>query len=136
MRNPGYKPTSRDEIKTQALECVANGLTDADTARRLGVHVNTLYNWKKKDPSFERDYGIAKLSLKEKYLKVVLYMAEHATTETVRLKAATWYLERKFPEEYAQHQVVHAPAERSPLDIMLGGDEEEESETIAGENAE
>ena len=132
-----FRPTRGypDGTKEAVIACIADGLTDTDTALRLGLAGGTIGRWKRSDPVFRAEYGIAKLSLKEKYLKVVLFMAESATSETVRLKAATWYLERKFPEEYAQHQVVHAPAERSPLDIMVS-DETEDEEEPAGENAE
>ena len=124
-----FKPTRSypDGTKEAVIECIANGLTDTDTAEKLGLSGGTIGLWKRSDPAFKAEYGIAKLSLKEKYLRVVLFMAESAASETVRLKAATWYLERKYPEEFAPHQVIHAPKERSPLDIMLS-----ESEELAG----
>jgi len=138
-----YKPSRRydDSVKPAVIECIGNGLTDKDTAQKLGLSVGTIGLWKRSDPAFARDYGIAKLSLKEKYLKVVLFMAQSSNTDTVRLRAATWFLERKYPEEYAPHQVIHAPSERAPLDILLAQDidepevVDEDSAETAGEMA-
>lgn len=120
-RKSAFRPTRAypEGTKETVIECIANGLTDKDTAEKLGLSSGTIGLWKRSDPAFRSEYGIAKLSLKEKYLRVVLYMAEHGASDSVRLRAATWYLERKHPEEYAAHQVIHAPKERSPLDIML-----------------
>jgi hypothetical protein len=132
------------DIKSKVILDVADGLSDTDIIVKHGLRGGIIGFWKRSDPVFLEEYGVAKLALKEKYLKVVLFLAEHASSESVRLKAATWYLERKYSEEFAQHQVIHAPKERSPLDLLLtqeedteeSGEDASEEDTIAGEMAE
>lgn len=109
------------EVRLKVLEMVAMGMTDLEITKVNGLGHNTIYHWKKNDPVFAREYETAKVSLKENYLRMLHYLGSHSQSDVVRLKAITWYLERKFPEEFAPHQVIHSDGGKAPLDILLEG---------------
>lgn len=119
------------EVRAAILAYVEQGMTDKDIIQLLGLGAHALRNLKKNE-KFRNEYGLAQLRIKHDCIETIRGLALQSRCESVRLKAATWLLERKYPAEYAQHTVINTPNDRAPLDMVLGMNDESEEDLENG----
>lgn len=74
------------------------GMTQEDAATLAGISEETFYQWKKKKPEFSEAIKKALLICKQRNVGII----QKAAIST--WQAAAWYLERRFPLEFALRQ--------------------------------
>ena len=98
------------DVRKALLRAARNGETDETCAEFAGIGISTLKKWKlhAKDGTAHPDV----VSLWGE-LKAAQGEVRQAMQERIQLaswddwKAAAWWLERKFPDEFARRQVLH-----------------------------
>lgn len=85
-----------------ALRLVSNGISNVDICAYLGVAESTFYAWisePKTDAQRKLSDGIKKAEIERKawYLQKILNAAAEGSWQ-----AAAWYLERRYPKEFAK----------------------------------
>lgn len=93
------------ELAVEALGLVENGATNADVCSYLGVAETTFYRWlkiPKTDAERQLCEGLKRAETKRKlwHLQRINRAAENDW------KASAWYLERRYPNEYARTQRI------------------------------
>lgn len=96
------KPKLTDELADKALDLIKGGATNADVIAWLGVVESTFYAWlkdPKTDPQRKLSEGIKKAEVERKlwHLNKI-----HQAAKNGDWKASAWYLERRYPNEYAR----------------------------------
>ncbi len=102
----GRKPPAA-QLKADLIKKLALGHTDKDACALVGVGVSTFYEWtngsgegkKRREPDLEFAEEVKKARISSKDLHL-------ANIRRVAIKkgqwfASAWFLERRFPEEYA-----------------------------------
>lgn len=100
--------------KKVILECYKNGIEiKDDICSYLGIHHNTLNNWINEGKITKEE--ILQVKLGNKVIAVnTIVEAMKSSRDDVALRAAQWWLERKYPQEFStQYEERHV---RSTLD--------------------
>lgn len=84
------------------------GGTRADAAVAAGVNHTTLNDECRRDTAFAADLKQAEIAGKIVALKTI-HGIKQSSDEPTALKAATWYLERKFYEEFGRRNAKQVP---------------------------
>lgn len=93
-----------DELADEAIRLVRNGATNADVIAYIGVVESTFYNWLK-NPKTEAQIKLSEgLKKAETERKLWHLQRIHKAAEEGDWKASAWYLERRYPNEYARTQ--------------------------------
>jgi hypothetical protein len=101
------KKNTPDRIKT-ILEVIGVGGTDKDAYTVAGISAETFYEWMKQ-PSFSEQVQCARAQGKVERLKRI---KNHAGKDW---RADAWYLERRYPDEYAQHLIIKATPSQAAM---------------------
>lgn len=89
------------------IETIKIGGTEVDACARVGIDQDTLGSWKVKYSDFSD--AIEKARIDGKIARV--NRIRHAGIKG-QWQADAWYLERRFPEEYAQQLIIKVTAEQ------------------------
>jgi hypothetical protein len=104
----GRKTKLTPKLVKQILELVALGGTDKDAYTVAGISHDTFYEWMKQSEFSEQ---VTSARAKGKLLRIGR-IKKHGEKDW---RADAWYLERRWPEEYAQQLIVKV----SPDDLAL-----------------
>lgn len=104
----GRKTKLTPELLKQILDVIAVGGTDKDAYTVAGISHETFYDWMKQA---EFSAKVTGARAKGKVLRIGR-IKKHGETDW---RADAWYLERRWPEEYAQQLIVKV----SPDDLAL-----------------
>lgn len=113
---PKHKLT--DDLTTKTLTLLSEGLSNADVCRWLGVAESTFYTWIK-DPKTPAQRKLsegmkkAEMERKAKCLDVI-----HKAANEGSWQAAAWYLERRYPKEYAKPKRPNEDGSQELIDTM------------------
>lgn len=95
-----------EELADEAIRLVRNGATNADVIAYIGVVESTFYNWLK-NPKTESQRKLSEgLKKAETERKLWHLQRIHKAAEEGDWKASAWYLERRYPNEYARTQRI------------------------------
>jgi len=98
------------DVRKALLRAARNGETDQTCCAFAGIGVRTLSDWKKATADGTAHPEAAAIVAE---LKAAQGEVRQAMQERIQLaswddwKAAAWWLERKFPDEFARRQVLH-----------------------------
>lgn len=98
------KPKLTPELAEEAIRLVKGGASNADVISYLGVAEGTFYAWLR-DPQNDAQRALAQgLKKAETERKLWHLQRIHKAAEEGDWKASAWYLERRYPREYARTQ--------------------------------
>ena len=98
------KPKLTPELAREAIRLVQNGASNSDVISYLGVAESTFYAWLR-DPQNDAQRALAQgLKKAETERKLWHLQRIHKAAEEGDWKASAWYLERRYPNEYARTQ--------------------------------
>lgn len=96
------KPKLTDELADKALDLIKGGATNADVIAWLGVVESTFYAWLK-DPKTEAQRKLSEGIKKAEVERKLWHLNKiHQAAKNGDWKASAWYLERRYPNEYAR----------------------------------
>lgn len=100
------KPKLTQELAREAIRLVQNGASNSDVISYLGVAESTFYAWLR-DPQNDAQVELAQgLKKAETERKLWHLQRIHRAAEEGDWKASAWYLERRYPNEYARTQRI------------------------------
>lgn len=100
------KPKLTPELAREAIRLVQNGASNSDVISYLGVAESTFYAWLR-DPQNDAQVELAQgLKKAETERKLWHLQRIHKAAEEGDWKASAWYLERRYPNEYARTQRI------------------------------
>ena len=108
MANVGRKGKYNPEIVKEILTVIAIGGTDKDAYEYAGVSAETFYQWLKKPEFLEQ---VTRERLKGK-VNIIKSIREQGKNDW---RANAWYLERRYPQEFAQQMVIRV----EPADLAV-----------------
>jgi len=99
-----------DELKNGIAKYIENGVSDRDACELIGLGKTTFYLWQSDDPknplSPEQKADFTD-TIKKAKAKRKLYLVNKIMVAAEKTwQAAAWYLERVYPEEFAEHKKV------------------------------
>lgn len=100
------KPKLTEELAKEAIDLVGGGASNADVIAYLGVSESTFYSWirePKNKAQTELAQGLKKAEAKRKLWHLGRI---HQAAKNGDWKASAWYLERRYPNEYARTQRI------------------------------
>lgn len=109
-RRPGRPTLYTPERIKVILSTIKIGGTESDACARAGIDQDTLARWKKNNADFAE--SIEKARIDGKLARV--NRIRHAGVKG-QWQADAWYLERRWPEEYAQQLIVKVTAEQRDI---------------------
>lgn len=100
------KPKLTPEIAEEAINLVKGGASNQDVISWLGVAESTFYAWVR-EPKNEAQAKLAQgLKKAETERKLWHLQRIHEAAKNGDWKASAWYLERRYPSEYARTQRI------------------------------
>ena len=100
------KPKLTPEIADEAIKLIKGGASNADVIAYIGVAETTFYKWLR-EPANEAQKQLAQgLKKAETERKLWHLQHIHKAAEEGDWKASAWYLERRYPNEYARTQRI------------------------------
>lgn len=116
------RPKLTEELIDQMAELKADGLTNRDICRAVGINEATLYRWlNKPSGKLHRALSEALKKAESGYERTLLTtIREAATRKNGQWTAAAWLLERKYPDEYAQTTRDRGEKTETAPQIVLG----------------
>lgn len=111
VKSPSDQPATGRKTKAtmttleKICEALRMGATHKLAAQYAGIHESTFYDYMKL-PEFAEAIGTAESGGAIDLLTMVKQLAS-SQDEAVALRAATWILERRFPEMYGRNVVVN-----------------------------
>lgn len=100
-RKSKYTP---DTVK-RLTDAIRLGGSDRDACVFAGISEDTLANWRKTKPDFSESIDRARMDGK---LQRIGRIKKHGENDW---RADAWYLERRWPEEYAQTYIIKVTTE-------------------------
>lgn len=99
------KPKLTKELEQEIIQLAASGATNADICDYIGVNESTFYRWLK-NPKTEAEHKLCN-DIKKAYTKRKLWHLRkiQQASENGAWQASAWYLERRYPREYAKPEV-------------------------------
>lgn len=99
------KPKLTPEIADEAIRLVKGGASNADVIAWLGVAESTFYAWIR-DPKNKAQQKLSQ-GLKKADTERKLWHLQriHKAADSGHWQASAWYLERRYPEEFARPEV-------------------------------
>lgn len=98
------KPKLTQELAREAIKLVSGGASNADVIAWLGVAEGTFYAWLR-DPQNDAQRALAQGIKKAETERKLWHLQRiHKAAEEGDWKASAWYLERRYPREYARTQ--------------------------------
>lgn len=100
------KPKLTPELAQEAIRLVKGGASNQDVISWLGVSETSFYGWLK-DPKNEAQEKLAEGMKKAETERKLWHLQRiHKAAEEGDWKASAWYLERRYPNEYARTQRI------------------------------
>ena len=100
------KPKLNEKLLEEAIGLIANGATNKDVCNYIGVAESTFYRWLKEPRTdLERKLG-EELKRAESRRRMWCLKKIYAAADSGSWQAAAWYLERRYPNEYARTQRI------------------------------
>lgn len=101
----------RRAVLEQVLEGMTNGLTVADTARKLKIPAGRIRTWLVRDPEIYAEYQRARPLLGSAFAEEAIRVARESTTQTtamdrVLIDTLKWAAAKSAPTEYGDKQLV------------------------------
>lgn len=107
----GQKPRLTPELAEQAIQLVKGGASNQDVIAWLGIGDSTFYRWLR-EPKDEAQEALAEgMKRAETERKLWHLQRIHKAAENGDWKASAWYLERRYPNEYARTQRIAGTVE-------------------------
>lgn len=100
------------EITDQLVELIAGGMKREDSCDMIGINQDTFYAWlkDKRKPEFSEAIKKAEMACKQRNI------ARIQNASKKNWQAAAWWLERKYPEEFAIRQKLeHSGPNGGPI---------------------
>lgn len=113
MATRGRKTLLTPETVKELVNVIAAGGTDKDAYTYVGISAETFYSWMKKSEFSEQ---IIRARAQSKVRRI----ARIAKAGETDWRADAWYLERRYPEEYAQHLIVKLTPEQAAALAKIG----------------
>lgn len=108
-KQQGRKGLYSPEIVDKLIEVIAAGGSDKDAYLVVGIAHETFYNWLEKHDDFREKVTRARAANK------VAHIQNIKTASATDWRASGWWLERRWPEEFAQQLIVKVSAEDAKL---------------------
>lgn len=100
------KPKLTPELADEAIKLVKGGASNADVIAWLGVAETTFYKWLR-EPQNDAQRQLAQGMKKAETERKLWHLQRiHKAAEEGDWKASAWYLERRYPNEYARTQRI------------------------------
>lgn len=100
------KPKLTKELAEEAIKLVKGGASNQDVIDYLGVAESTFYAWLR-EPQNEAQAALAQgLKKAETERKLWHLQRIHEAAKNGDWKSSAWYLERRYPNEYARTQRI------------------------------
>ena len=100
------KPKLTEELAEEAIKLVKGGASNQDVISWLGVSEGTFYGWIKNPRNKAQEQLAEGLKKAETERKLWHLQRIHRAAEKGDWKASAWYLERRYPNEYARTQRI------------------------------
>ena len=100
------KPKLTSEIAEESIRLVKAGASNSDVIAYIGVTETTFYRWLREprtEPERQLSQGLKKAETERKLWHL---QRIHKAAEEGDWKASAWYLERRYPNEYARTQRI------------------------------
>lgn len=98
------KPKLTEELSKEAIRLVRSGASNADVIAWLGVADSTFYRWIQQ-PKTSAEHKLSEGMKKAETERKLWHLQRiHKAAEDGDWKASAWYLERRYPREYARTQ--------------------------------
>lgn len=116
------KPKLTKELAKEFVKLVEAGATNADACAYIGVDESTFYRWLK-NPKTEperqlcNDIKAAETKRKLWHLRKIQQASDNGAWQ-----ASAWYLERRYPREYAKPE-VQLRVDMKPEDVQTASNE-------------
>ena len=104
------------EVRKALRRAASNGETDERCAEYAGIDAATIYRWRQQSAA---GTAAPEVDLVVREIKLAQYGVRQDMQERIKLaswtdwKAAAWWLERKFPDEFARRQVLHVHGQQT-----------------------
>ncbi len=105
MAKRGRRTIRTAEVAKTLRDVIRLGGSDADACLMAGIDDNTFYRWLNDDGEFREGITRARASGK---VERIGRIRKHGETDW---RADAWYLERRWPDEYAQHMIIKVAPE-------------------------
>lgn len=100
------KPKLTEELAKEAIGLIADGASNQDVINYLGVAEGTFYTWLR-EPKNDAQRALAQGMKKAETKRKIWHLQRiHRAAENGDWKASAWYLERRYPNEYARTQRI------------------------------
>lgn len=99
-RRTGRKGKYTPELVAEIVGVIRIGGTDADACARAEISSETFYEWMREKAGFADEVTRARANGK---LERIARIKEHGKDDW---RADAWYLERRYPQEFAQQLVI------------------------------
>lgn len=100
------KPKLTKELAEEAIKLVKVGASNQDVIDYLGVAESTFYAWLR-NPQNEAQTALSQGMKKAETERKLWHLQRiHQAAEKGDWKASAWYLERRYPNEYARTQRI------------------------------
>lgn len=99
------KPKLTKELAKEFVKLVEAGATNADACAYIGVHEATFYRWLQ-NPKTEAERELCKELKKAETKRKLWHLRKiQQASDNGTWQASAWYLERRYPREYAKPEV-------------------------------
>ena len=105
------KPKLTEELAKQAIDLAKGGASNADIIAWLGVTESTFYSWIRNPKNKAQSALQQGMKKAETERKLWHLQRIHKAAENGDWKASAWYLERRYPNEYARTQRITGTVE-------------------------
>lgn len=105
------KPKLTPELAKEAIKLVQNGASNQDVISWLGVNESSFYAWLR-EPKNEAQRTLAQGMKKAEAERKLWHIQRiNKAAEDGDWKASAWYLERRYPQEFARTQRITGQVE-------------------------
>lgn len=105
------KPKLTPELAEEAVKLVKGGASNADVIAWLGVSETSFYKWLR-EPQNRAQRELAQGMKKAETERKLWHLQKiHKAADNGDWKASAWYLERRYPDEYAQTRRITGAVE-------------------------
>ncbi len=116
--------------KKKLIKTLENGFALTTACSLLKLPGSSIKSWYRKFPDFKSDLDQAMNRHKERLVESLDYISFEGESETNRLNAIKFHLERKYSDEFGQKSIVSVGEVEAPMDVFLGSLNEEDEEEV------
>lgn len=116
------KPKLTKELAKEFVKLVESGATNADACAYIGVNESTFYRWLQ-NPKTEAERGLCNDLKKADARRKLWHLRKiQQASENGAWQASAWYLERRYPREYAKPE-VQLRVDMKPEEVQTASNE-------------